>query len=231
MTKTFFTGTVLLVAGFSIATSVEFRTWNKLDAEHTTLAQEYARLSSDNLARFHRAMLASTPKITGRSKYEELHKLRAEAVRLRDKTNEMANLETEQWNLQTQLAKIPVPYEKLSLEDQYILRGFHLSDAIGNITEAVNKYTDSHHGRLPPDFDELAASGLLKVTNFPGGLSLADFEMLPPGVRGPAGQQLIFRNRVPMPKPNAPADWVYASLRQGCVTTSEDLTAPGPHTF
>jgi hypothetical protein len=215
-----------IVLAASTSLMVEHRDLERLGAAHESLMREAARLEAANKILSADGILAKSPAPLPDGQFAELLRLRGEVGMLRDATNELAGLRRENGELHSQIAAESERVDELSPEDQFTVKQTHVQDAANVILNAIKNYAGNHSGQIPRDFDDLVASGDIGTTNFAGNLGLGDFELMKSGAVDEEGRSIVFRNRIPVPKPGEDPVWVYGTLgdgRTGIVMTAADL--------
>lgn len=229
--RTIFTLGALVVAGMSADLFNEHRALKEIAAMHESLAKHAGELEARNerLSNQIARQNISSPMPT--EQFSELLRLRGEVGLLRQLTNEISALQRDIQRLMAETdATQGLSFSDLSPADQFLLRQNHVQNAImDTLLGAVNNYALQHDGQYPTNFGQLMASGDLQVTNFPGNLSLNDFEFIKPATTKWNGHMAILRNRIPIPKPGEPPVWVYLTVggTGGATATSEDLANSG----
>jgi RNA polymerase sigma factor (sigma-70 family) len=178
----------------------------QLEAENERLSNSVAQAKST-------AALPSDPS-------HELLKLRSEVGMLREQTNELGRFRQENAKLLAQTAA-QSDTNQVTEEDQLTLRKTHAVDAMNTLLTAVMHYATNHNGQYPRNFDQLAASGDLAVSNFAGNLGLRDFELATDDALGPSGRKVILRLSVPIQKPGGGGVMVVGGMSEDGVPHTE----------
>ncbi len=129
----------------------------------------------------------------------ELLRLRGEVGVLRQQTNELGGLRSENIRLSQAVAESET--NQISAEDLLIVRQNHAVDAMTTLLQAVKTYATNHNGEFPASLDLLVAAGDLKATNLAGNFGLSDFEFGRGRGTDSQGNQTLLRLRVPIAKP------------------------------
>jgi RNA polymerase sigma factor (sigma-70 family) len=208
MTKLKFGLSAIVVLGASTALIIENQARAKLRAENESLTQQIARLKADNDSLSNLAAQAKKSTSLSSDQFNELLRLRGKVGMLREQTNELGRIRQENRKLLAQSESTNV----VSAEDQLRLRQLTVVHALSSLLLAARTYAADHHGQYAANFDQLAASGALGVTNFPGNVGLDDFEFMKAGVVDQLGNPLIFRTRVQLPGPGGDPEWVYGGF-------------------
>jgi RNA polymerase sigma factor (sigma-70 family) len=220
----------LLVAGAASTLVIQHQSQAKLREENQSFRQQIARLSADHESLANTATPATEPGSLRGDQLQELLRLRGEVGALRQETNELAKLREENHNLLSRLAQqSEAETNQVSAEDEFILRQTHASTAMRSVLLAVKAYASSHGGQYPVSFDQLAASGSLRTTNFPGNLGLADFQIEKEGtVDAEASNfRIILTLRVPISRPGFPSESILGEISDaGMVRTKGVYVSP-----
>ena len=217
--KTLVTATVAVLTGAGIyeaRQAAQLREQNQtLQQQQSPLAEQSRQLqrerdeATNRLAR----LIAENEQLQSHSNETELLKLRGEIGVLRQQANGLERLQQENRNLLSQITAQSDPTNRVSAEDQFILRQTHSVDATATLLTAFKNYTAKNNGQYPVNFDQLIASGELVATNFSGNLGLSDFEFANDGSADAQGNKTILNLRVPIPRPGKSSVTVW-----GCIT-------------
>ncbi len=198
----------IVALGASTALIIDHQAGEKLRAENESLTQQIASLKADNDRPPHMVAPAKEAAALPNEQFNELLRLRGQVGMLRDATNELGKSLQAIRELRAQSGT-----NLVSAEDQTGLRRLTIGNALSSLLLAVRTYAVDHHGHYPANFDQLAASGSLGVTNFPGNVGLDDFEFMKAGAVDDGGNPLIIRSRIQLPGTRGgAAEWVYGGF-------------------
>jgi len=207
----------LVITGAVTALVLQHQSQTRLRGENESFRRQIIQLETEqeNLAR--QAAQAKQTAAPVNAVSNELLRLRSEAGRLRELTNELGRFRQENRKLLAQAAMDPETTNQVSAEDRFILRQTHAVDAMTTLLQAVKEYAAKHDGQYPETFDQLIASGDLKATNFAGHLGLDDFELVKdgwaiPGSGPDGGRPVVLRLRVPIPRPGAQSGMILGTI-------------------
>ncbi len=169
------------------------------DAEAGQQGEQLARLVAENerLSNLVARAAATAPPDAGPPR--ELLRLRGEVGVLRQQTNDLGSLRQENLRLSQALADSDT--NRISPEDQLLVRQNHAVDAMTTLLQALKNYAATHSGQYPGALDQLITSGELGATNFPGNLGLNDFQFGQAAGTDPQGNPAILKLLLRSPKP------------------------------
>jgi len=224
-TKLKFSLATLLVAGAASTLVLQHQSQAKLREENQSFRRQIARLNADQEKPDNVATVAKEPGALPADQLQELLRLRGEIGVLRQETNELAKLREENQNLLSRITQQSEPAtNQVSAEDEYILRQTHASSAMRNLLMDVKNYASDHGGQYPVTFDQLAASGSLRATNFPGNLGLADFQIEKEKPFNEAGNsRIVLSLRDPIPRPGLPSVLIMGDISEAGVVRTRAL--------
>lgn len=129
----------------------------------------------------------------------ELLRLRGEVGMLRHQTSELSGLRKE--NIALSQAAAESETNRVSAEDQLIVRQSHAVDATTALLQAIKTFATNHNGQYPANLEQLVTAGDLKAMKLAGNLGPSDFEFSQGLGADPQGNRTILRLRVPIAKP------------------------------
>jgi hypothetical protein len=174
----------------------------KLRLENQSLQNQIAGLKSDENSLSNQLADASDSKKLSADEFNELLRLRGEVGLLRQKTNQIGQLEDQNQQLQSQATETQA--ERIAAQKVMFLN--HQLDII-NMTKqmllAERIYTGDHPDQYATNVDQLISGGLITSTNFNGGVSTGDIEFMNGGsVNDGMANVITMRERVPRQSPD-----------------------------
>lgn len=194
---------LLAVAGAATAVVVQHQSREELLATNQSLTQQTAQLRADNEDLSNRLAAAATTQSMPDSQLQELLLLRGEVGLLRSQTNQLARLWDENQRLQARLQAAtshrPAAIPESDPVEQHCVDAVNAAKQIGL---AMRIYQGDHNDQFATNVDQIH-DDLGGVTNFLGGVSLYDFELVNiGGLRFDYPQMVMFREKKPVQATN-----------------------------
>lgn len=209
----------LVVAGATTAAVMQHQTQANLRTENASLQQQIAQLQTDKESLSNRLSAIGEAKSLTAAQFNELLRLRGEVGLLKQRTNELGDLEQRKQQEYTQsLATMRQPQkEQYSPSDLFQLHQFHVIDAMKQVGLALRIHEGVHGGRFATNFSQLTDQ-LGAVTNI-NGVSLDSFEFVNAGlVNDTMPEMIILREKEPRQDPQGAWYREYGFV-DGSVTT------------
>ncbi len=220
----------IVTAGVAALLVIQHQSRTRLSEQDSVLlrqADRITQLEAENarLSNLVAAEVKNTP-LPLRDQAHEVFRLRGEVGLLQEQTNELAQSLKENRQMLAQVAA-QSGTNPVTQEERFTLRQTHTLDAMMALLNAIKNYATNHQGRFPGSFDQLAAAGELKATNFAGNLGMNDFELGQDGAVDPYGRKVILRLRVPIQKPGGGAVMVVGRItEEGVPSTTTWSVSP-----
>ena len=194
--------------------------------------QQLAQVKTGDETLSNLATEAKTSASISNEQFKELLRLRGEVGMLRQQTNELASLRSENEKLRSPELVQVESASQLSPEDQFTVRRTHIVNTESTLLRAIKNYAADHNGQFPGNFDELTGSGYFDDLAFRSQSrwknqigfrqvvagnpkprhtvsAWEDFEFLKPGIVDMKGRRTFFRYRTPIPHPPGDPVWIY----------------------